>query len=90
MDGSWQKFDDGRFTEDELRVIKRMMPSSLLSRAKLVTRRSFFHEALIRAAPASVAKLKKALYQIHLGLSKRLSGDPDRSSPSLPLSPRQF
>lgn len=68
---SRQEFDDGYFTEDDLKVLKRMLPASFMPEARKKTRKDFFNHVRcnLTSGPRVVGPLKQALY--NLGLSKR-------------------
>lgn len=68
-----KEFDDGVFSEEEIRVIKRLLPTAYLSIARRLKRKDFFNHVFstLKSSHLKISSLKRALYNINLGLSKR-------------------
>ena len=70
---SRRQFDDGLFSEPELRAIKRMLPTAYYACAQTMNRKSFlYHVAMtMRNGPRLVGTLRNTFYSLSMGLSKR-------------------
>jgi hypothetical protein len=88
---SYQIFDEGRFSEEEIAVIKRLLPSSMVSFARNSNRKEFFKHALSRLKNSSriISSIRRTFYKMSMGLSKRVESETEEKVPSKPLSIRQ-
>lgn len=66
-------FDNGMFSEEEVRAIKRLLPTAYFAIAKRLKRKDFFNHVFstLKSSNLKISILKRTLYNISLGLSKR-------------------
>lgn len=62
-----KEFEEGVFTEEELRVIKRLLPTAFEGKARVLSRRQFFAELSISKCCRNISTIKRTLHV----LSKR-------------------
>lgn len=68
----FDEFDEGHFSEEEIRIIRRMLPVAFESKARRLKRKQFFMEAFYcLKGTTRMGQIRRTLYETSLGLSRR-------------------